>query len=132
MKPMQHEIEAILTRQLASYLSTPVFLVDAEGTMLFYNEPAEVILGHRFEDTGEMAAPEWTTVFTPVDEEGRMIPPDELPLIIALREGRPAHRVFWIRGLDGQRRHLAVTALPLTGQAQRRTGAVAIFWEIKP
>ncbi|MFN0315671.1 MAG: hypothetical protein ACKVQA_11620 [Burkholderiales bacterium] len=131
MQPMQHEIEVILTRQLASYLSTPVFLVDVEGTLLFYNEPAETILGHRFEDTGEMAASEWTTVFTPVDDDGTQIPPEGLPLIIALRQGRPAHRKFWIRGLDGKRRHLAVTALPLIGQAQRCIGAVAIFWEIK-
>lgn len=132
MQPMQHEIEAILTRQLASYLSTPIFLVDLDGTLLFYNEPAEVILGHRFEDTGEMAAAEWTTAFTPVDDDGTQIPPDGLPLIMALKERRPAHRTFWIRGLDGQRRHLAVTALPLIGQTQRCIGAVAIFWEIHP
>ena len=40
----QKDIELILTRQLASYLATPVFIVDAIGTLVFYNEPAEVIL----------------------------------------------------------------------------------------
>jgi hypothetical protein len=41
-----------LARQLAGYLSVPVFLVDPLGNLLFYNEPAEVILGRRFEETG--------------------------------------------------------------------------------
>jgi hypothetical protein len=42
---MSHPIQIILTRQLAGYLSVPTFLVDPNGTLLFYNEPAEVLLG---------------------------------------------------------------------------------------
>jgi hypothetical protein len=30
-------VELILMRQLASYLATPIFLVDADGTLVFYN-----------------------------------------------------------------------------------------------
>ena len=41
----------------------------------------------------------------------------------------PAHRSFWIRGLDGQLRKIEVTAFPLVGQAERFLGAIAIFWE---
>ncbi len=130
MKPRQHEIEVILTRQLASYLSTPIFLVDVEGTLLFYNESAEAILGHRFEESGEMAAAELSTMFTTTDDDGAEIPPEGLPLMMALRGHVPAHRTFWIRALDGVRRHLEVTALPLIGQSKRIIGAVAIFWEI--
>lgn len=126
----QQTIEIILTRQLAGYLSTPAFLVDMEGTLLFYNERAEPILGHRFEDTGEMTAALWSTVFHPTDETGNDIPAKELPLMIALKEGRSAHRSLWIRALDGQRRHLEVTAFPLITNQHRRVGAVAIFWEI--
>ena len=40
---MAHPIQIILTRQLAGYLSVPTFLVDPNGTLLFYNEPAEVL-----------------------------------------------------------------------------------------
>ena len=43
----QQEIEVILSRQLFSYLMIPIFLVDPEGSLLFYNEPAETILGRR-------------------------------------------------------------------------------------
>ena len=45
-----HEIEIILTRQWADALSIPVFLTDPVGNLLFYNAPAEQILGKRFED----------------------------------------------------------------------------------
>lgn len=58
---MQRELEIILTRQLASYLATPAFIVDPEGNLLFYNDPAEALLGHRFDETGEMLAREWSS-----------------------------------------------------------------------
>ena len=41
-KAMAVAIQMILIRQLAGYLSVPLFLVDPEGDLLFYNEPAEV------------------------------------------------------------------------------------------
>lgn len=126
----QQEVEVILARQLADYLALPIFLVDPEGNLLFYNEPAEVILGHRYAETGPMPAEEWATIFRPTDETGRPLPPDELPLIIALRDLRPAHSEFWIQGLDDRvARRIEVTAFPLIGQAQRYLGALAIFWE---
>lgn len=126
----QREIEIILTRQLASYLATPVFVVDPDGSLLFYNEMAEKILGLRFEETGEMPASEWTTVFTPMNEKAEPIPPDSLPLMIALMKNLPAHDRFWIRGLDGNLRHIEVSAFPLFSQANRFLGAFAIFWEV--
>ena len=41
----QKDIELILMRQLANYLAVPILVVDSAGTLLFYNEPAEVLLG---------------------------------------------------------------------------------------
>lgn len=123
------EVEVILARQLASCLAMPIFIADSQGNLVYYNEPAEQILGRRFEETGEMAANEWSTIFTPTDEQGRPLEASVLPLNIALTEHRPAHRTFWIRGLDGVRRRIQVTAFPLIGQADRYLGALAIFWE---
>jgi PAS domain-containing protein len=119
----------ILTRELASSLATPVFLVDPAGRLLFYNEAAEAILGRRFDETGEMSAGEWSTAFVPTDEEGRALPQEDLPLVIALRDRRPAHKRFTIRGLDGTRREIEASAIPLIGQAGRFVGAVAFFWQ---
>jgi hypothetical protein len=97
--------------------------------LLFYNEPAEVILGQRFEDTGEMPAEEWGTVFTPVDDGGMPMALDQLPLMIALSKQTPAHRFMLIKGLNGIPRRIGVTAFPIIGQAERFLGAIALFWE---
>ena len=125
----QREIEVILTRQLASYLTLPIFIVDPDGTLLFYNEPAEAILGRRFEETGEMPVGEWAQIYTVTEDDGTPTPVDELPLMIALRERRPSHRRVHIRGLDSVRREIEVTAFPLIGLAGRHLGAVALFWQ---
>jgi PAS domain-containing protein len=125
----QYPIELILTRQLASQLAMPVFIVDASGVLVFYNESAEGILGRRFEETGAMTADEWAVGFTPRDEGGRELPADSLPLMIAVRERRPAHAAFLIRGLDGVERRIEATAFPVIGHGARYVGAVAIFWE---
>jgi PAS domain-containing protein len=107
----------------------PIFIVNTAGDLVFYNEPAEAILGLSYSETGMMPASEWSTVFQPVDSEGQPIPPEELPLVIALKERHPAHKVIWIRGLDGVSREIEVTAFPLIGQADRFLGGIAIFWE---
>ena len=126
----QQEIEVILARHLAEYLAMPIFIVNPDGDLIFYNERAEKILGKYYNETGVMPAEEWATVFHPVDSEGRTIPPDELPLVIALRQRCPAHKIFWIKGLDGVLRQIEVTAFPLIGQADRFLGGIAVFWEI--
>lgn len=128
----QQEIEIILARHLAEYLAMPIFIVEPNGDLLFYNEPAEAILGLRYDETGPMPATEWASIFEPMDEAGNHLSPSQLPLMIALAEHHPAHRNFWIRGLDGAMRQIAVTAIPLTVQADRFLGALAIFWEVSP
>ena len=125
----QKAIELILMRQLASSLAMPIFLVDASGNLLFYNEPAEQLLGRRFDETGEMSMPEWSSLFAPIGEDGSPVPREARPLSIALQKHHAAHLAFWIRGLDGVRRKIEATAFPLEGQGGRQLGAVGIFWE---
>jgi PAS domain-containing protein len=127
---MAHPIQIILARQLAGYLSVPVFLVDPNGTLLFYNEPAEDLLGRRFDETGAMPAAEWSTVFAPLDNDGQPMPPDKLPLMIAMHKQRPACERFFIRGLDGVQRHVEVAAIPIHGVQGEFLGAAALFWEL--
>ena len=124
-------IQIILTRQLAGYLSVPLFLVDPKGDLLFYNEPAEVILGQRFEETGAMPAEVWASAFTPVDDKGQPIPPEDVPLMIALTKQRPAYRRLYIKGLNGVRRQIEVAAIPILGLQREFLGAAALFWEIE-
>ncbi len=125
------EIEIILARQLASYLAMPIFLVDPDGNLLYFNESAEQVLGRRFEETGWMGADEWSITFQPTDRSGTPLRPEDLPLMRALRTRRPAHRDILIRGLDGTRRAIEVTAIPINGMAGRFLGAISIFWELE-
>ena len=125
---MAQPIERILVRHLGSRLSVPLFLIDTEGTLVFYNEAAEGLLGRRFDEAGEMTFETWTTAFAVRDERGQ-IEIDEIALVKALRKGRPAYSHFDITGLDGAVRTLEVAAFPLRGQGGSRLGAVALFWE---
>jgi PAS domain-containing protein len=124
----QKPVELILLRLLSSSLAMPIFIVESDGTLVFYNEPAEHILGKRFDETGAMPASEWGTVFVPTDERGAAIAPESLPLMVALRDRRPVHASLWIHALDSVPRHIEATAFPLIGQ-EGVLGAVAIFWE---
>ena len=127
----QKDFEIILARQLASYLTLPIFIVDPGGSLIYCNEPAEAILGLRFEETGEMTASEWSRIFVPTEEDGTPLPPETLPLVATLQHQTPAHRRFWIKGLDNIRRYIEVVAFPLIGQSNRLLGAIAMFWEIQ-
>jgi len=119
----------ILSRQLADSLSVPVFLVDTEGNLLFYNQPAEGILGKKFEETGPMPVGVWGTSFLPHEEDGSPIPPEGLPLVQTINEQVPAHRTFWIKGLDGHSAKISVTSIPIIGRGDKFCGAMAIFWD---
>lgn len=126
-----YEIEIILNRQLADCLSIPVFITDTAGNLIFYNEPAEEILGKRFEETGEMPVEEWATVFKPLDEKGNALPPEELPLVKTLKDEFPYHRSFIIESLRGQLQNISVTSYPIISRTGKFLGAVAIFWKKK-
>src|SRR5574339_1064519 len=112
-----HEIEIILNRQLADCLSIPVFITDIVGNLIFYNEPAEEVLGKRFEDTGEMPVEEWATVFKPFDNNGEPMSPEELPLVRTLSEQYPCHKSFQIVSLKGEMQPISVTSYPIISRS---------------
>lgn len=122
-------MEIILARSLMSNLTTPAFLVDRGGTLVFFNEAAGELLGMRFEEAGPLPAEEWGTMFIPRDEAGAPIPVAELPLTIALGSGQPAHGRLWLHTAAGEDRHIEAHALPIVG-AGGMGGALAVFWDV--
>jgi len=125
---MSYPIEIILNRQLADCLAIPVFITDTSGNLLFYNEPAEDILGRRYEDTGEMPVEEWSTIFKSKDENGNLLDPGELPLVRTLHNQLPYFKTFWIESLIGKSIKISVSSYPIIGRNGVFVGAVAIFW----
>ena len=125
----QHEVELILTRQLASCLSVPIVIFGPKGDVLFYNEPAEALLGLRFQETGPLSTDDTDRRVRLTDERGREIARADRPSAVALGRQRPAHAQMWLTAADGTRRQVEVTAFPLLAQAGSLLGAAVMFWE---
>jgi len=126
----QQAIEIILLRQWASYMAMPVWIAGAQGELLYYNEAAEALLGRKFEEAQEMPVEELPGLFNTTNVGGEPIAAEDLPIGIAHRERRPAHRRVQIKGLDGVIRVLDITAFPLKAQGGTYLGTVAIFWAV--
>jgi PAS domain-containing protein len=126
----QKPLELILARNLISALSTPAFLVDEGGLLVFFNEAAGTLLGKGFDEVGHVGPNEWGGRFGPYDEAGETIPYEELPVVLAVRAGRPAHATFGVRAFDGRLHSVECSAFPiLTAHGSR--GAIAIFWPVE-
>lgn len=128
---MQKPLELILMRQLAAHLAMPILIADAEGMVLFYNRAAEPILGRPFAEVGERPLRDWMREVHLYDEDGSFLLPEERPLPLALRDRRALHRRLQLQSLDGRRRRLEATVLPLQGQGGRILGGAVIFWEME-
>jgi PAS domain-containing protein len=125
-------IELILARQVASYLALPIILTDADGDLVFYNEPAEELLGLRFDNTGPLPLIERVQALTLRDEGGSPMPFEDVPLVRALKDAHPDNQRLILRGLDGIDRPVETTAFPLTRRDGTLVGGVAVFWERPP
>ncbi len=125
----QKPIEIILLRQWASHMATPIWIAGNRGELLYYNEPAEKLLGRRFDEAGPMRLRELPKIFKTTWPDGSPMSEEDLPLAKALRERQPAHLRVLITALDGKSRVLDITAVPLLVQGGDYLGAMAMFWE---
>jgi len=125
----QRHLALILGRELASQLATATFIADADGELVFFNEPAEQILGRTFSEAGSMPAAEWTSMFQLETVEGDPLPLDQMPAAVALLEHRPTHGRLRMTGFDGVQRVLSVTGIPLFSSRVECVGMLALFWQ---
>jgi len=124
---MQKPLELILARNFLTSLSTPAFLVDDSGALIFYNEAAGALLGISFEESGRMEASEWGKTFSPFGEDGTLTPIEERGMTKALRNGRPAHGNYKIRSARGEEYEIEASALPIVAD-EGQEGAMIFFW----
>jgi PAS domain-containing protein len=125
----QKNLVLILAREFASKLATATFLIDAAGRLVYFNEPAERILGRSFAELGELGEADWASLLAVEELDGTAMPSEARPAAIALRERRPAHHSFRLTALDGLPREISATAFPLLASADELVGVVSIFWE---
>jgi len=125
----QKSIVLILARELASNVATPIFLLDKAGTVVYYNEPAEELVGQPFAAVGEVAAREWGAKFCPEDLDGSPLPIDSLPPAVSNIEQRAAHQTVRVTTGDGRKVVIDMAAMPLFARHDEFEGTIAIFWD---
>lgn len=125
----QKSLPLILAREFASNLATPLSILDEHGTLVFFNEPAERIMGQTHAELGDLSEQEWRARFPAERLDGSPVAEDETPTSVARRLRRPAHETLVYTMLDRQRRTLSVTAIPLLERGQELAGVVVVFWE---
>jgi len=126
----QKHLVLILAREFASNLATPMLITNERGTLVFFNEAAEGIVGRTFAETGEMSFDEWSARASARTLDSELLPPERRAAGIALNERRPAHQQLLITALDGSERRIELTAFPLFAHGDEFLGVVLIFWPL--
>lgn len=119
----------ILARELAANLATPMFLIDGEGTLVYFNEAAELMLGRTFADVGAITANEFGSRLQLAEPDGTPMRRRDSPAGVAFLRREPSHRTLVATSLDGSRRQFEVTAYPLFGKIGEMHGVLTVFWE---
>jgi hypothetical protein len=124
----QKSLPLILARELAANLSTAMFLLDEGGTLVYFNDAAELLIGRAFAELGEISAAEFGEVLQLAEPDGTPLRRRDTPAGVAFIERRPAHRLLLATGYDGARRLVESTAYPLLGASDEMHGVVNVFW----
>lgn len=124
-------LQLILARELAANLATPMFLIDEEGMLVYFNEAAELMLGRTFADVGPMTADEFGARLQLSDLDGTPMRRRDSPAGVAFIQGKPSHRTVFATSFDGTRIRVEATAYPLFGKVGEMHGVLTVFWEAR-
>jgi PAS domain-containing protein len=123
----------ILARELAANLATPMFLLDEEGTLVFFNDAAELMLGKTYSEVGAIAGTDFGDLLQIEYEDGSSMLKRDSPVGIAYNRREPAHNRLLATPLGGGAKQTwEVTAYPLFGRTGDMHGVLTVFWEAKP
>ena len=117
----------ILARELASNLATPMFLLDAGGMLVFYNDAAAMLLGKPFAELGEIPSGEFGESLKLAAPSGEPIRRRDSPSGIAFFDHRPAHQTVVATSYDGAphvRSDRVSVARRVRRDARRRRGVL--------
>ena len=128
--PEQHNLTLILARSFVTQLATAVFLLDTEGTIIYYNAAAERLTGRPFIDGAGATIEEWMERGRPLDEEGREVPMESLPLGWTILKREPAYGVTMFR-IKGEYHRFENVTFPLFAHTDDLVGAMAMVWPVE-
>jgi len=99
-------------RQVLDALPAAVYTTDANGTITYYNRAAAELAGRE----PEIGKDEWCVTFRIFTPDGKLLPHDQCPMAVALKEQRP------IRGVEAMAQRPDGTLFPfLPSQPRSRT-----------
>jgi hypothetical protein len=119
----------IRAKHLAESVTTPMLLIAADGTLIFYNEAAGSLFEVAFNDAGQMSASEWGTKFNVRDRDNNAYPLEAMPGWIKLSRERPGIGHVRLTTLEGRDKFLAACAFPLFTSQQQFDGGLVLLWE---
>jgi PAS domain-containing protein len=119
----------IRAKHLAESVTTPIFLVDNVGNMIFFNEAAEGKFGQAFADVGAIPVTEWQEKYNVRTRDDSPFPLDAMPGWIELQKERPGIGHVKFTTIDGRDLFIAVCAFPLFTSQDDFEGALVYFWE---
>jgi PAS domain S-box-containing protein len=113
--------------RLVQSLPAAVYICDAEGRILMYNEAAAELWGRR----PTVGVDLWCGSYRIFHLDGSRMPLDECPMAIAIREGRsvPGREII-VERMDGQRRYVLPHPEPLRDSQGRLVGAINMLVDI--
>jgi PAS domain-containing protein len=120
-------VELILARNLVSHITLAALLIDPDGVIVYFNDAAGELIGRRFEEVGPLERDAWNAEFGPFDEFGAVVPTQDMPVTVALREGLPATDRVRLRLRDEELVEVEVSALPFN-TVDGLQGALVTFW----
>jgi PAS domain-containing protein len=121
----------ILAREFAANLATPMFLLDASGTLVYYNEAAELMLGRTHAELGPVTANEFGAMLQLANLDGSPLRRRDSPAGVAFINREPSHRTLLATTLDGRQDAFECTAYPLFATTEEMHGVLAVFWKAK-
>jgi PAS domain S-box-containing protein len=119
--------EALRFGTVLDQMADGVVVVDNAGRVERSNRAAEELLGP---EIAAVPLEEWATTFRVTTTDGRTFPPQDFPLVRALRGERVQRTHLIVRSAGGVERFLSVSAGPILSARGEPTGAALVFRDV--
>ncbi|HEY4248507.1 MAG TPA: PAS domain S-box protein [Lacunisphaera sp.] len=114
-------------RELVRALPTAAYMCDANGLISIYNDAAVALWGR----TPHVGRESWSGAHRIFRSDGTLLPVNQYPIAVALREGRPAHgEEIIVERPDGTTRDVLAHPVPIRGTDGKLVGIVNMLVDI--
>ena len=114
-------------QQVLDALPAAVYTTDAAGKITYYNQAAADLAGRR----PQIGVDEWCVTWRLYREDGTLLPHDQCPMAVALKENRPVRGVeAWAERPDGSRIPFIPHPTPILDESGKLVGAINMLVDV--